>query len=212
MRSQIAVWGYSVALALSPGLARAQHRAHLTSSEREKLRDAQNPSKRIEVYLSLAQQKLDQAQQPGRAPGSARLLNDYISITDEMKHWIQYQYDHRGDMRAGLKNLVEQGPQQIEQLRHLQASTPASARNVRRALREAIADMTDGVDGGAKALSDQEKVFGKLKQERKLEAREIKARRKEAEKEQKRERKLLKRLRKKHPTGEPNGNGDPGDT
>ncbi len=196
--------GGGMALAFTASFVRAQHRAHLTSAEREQLRDAQDPSKRIKVYLDFAQQKLDLAKQLGAGPPSARLLSDYISVTDEMKRWIQYQYDRRGDMRAGLKDLVEQGPEQIEQLRRLEAATPASARAERHALRDAIADMTDAVDGGVKALEDQEKTFGKRKQERKLEAREIKARRKQDEKEEKKERKLLKRLRKKNPSAESN--------
>ena len=193
------------ALVLSAGPGRAQSRAHLTPAEREKLRNAQDPSERIKVYLAFAQQKLDRAAdlsgRPGGASESTRLLGQYISITDEMKRWIQYQFDRNGDMRVGLKDLMEQGPQQIEALRKMEGPAAANGGDHHRALKDAIADMTDAVDGGAQALSDQEKKFGKLKQERKLEARQIKARRKEEEKKNKEEKKLLKRLRRKKRSG-----------
>ncbi len=196
-----------VVLALA-GPLKAQPRAHLTYAEVEKLRNAQDSSERIKVYLAFAQQRLDRAQEFGSQPAAGsqatRLLSEYISITDEMKRWIQYQYDHGGDMRAGLKALIEQGPRQIATLRHMQAALSTAPHAERHALRDAIADMTDAVDGGTQALSVQEKKFGKLKQERKLEAREIKARRKAEEKRNKEEKKLLKRLRQKHSSDEGN--------
>jgi hypothetical protein len=203
-RAALAAW--CMALAVSGQPARAQGRDHLTSAEREKLRDAQDPSARIKVYLAFEQERLDRIEQLGERPfnGSAsdRLVGQYISITDEMKRWVQYQFDRNGDMRAGLRELVERGPQQLEELRRIERSSAPDAGRYRRSLKDAIADMTDAVDGGAQAFSDQEKKFGKLKRERKLEAQQIKARRKEAEKRNKEEKKLLKHLRKKDRSGE----------
>ena len=44
------------------------------------------------------------------------LLDEYISITDELKNWIQDQYDRRGDMRKGLRKVLEMGPKQLDRV------------------------------------------------------------------------------------------------
>lgn len=185
-----------------PLCALAQNQDYLTSAEVNKLRDAQDPSERIKVYLAFEQDRLSRMEAAIGSNGDTRdsfdeLLNQYISIDNELKDWIQYQYDHDGDMRKGLRALLDEGPKQLEVLRHFQTSGDAEARADSSSLRDAIADMSDTLDGATQALAAQDKKFPEMKASAKAEERELKMQRKEQEKLNKKERKMRNKQRKK---------------
>jgi hypothetical protein len=187
--------------ALTSISARAQDHDYLSSSEAEKLRDAQDPSDRIKVYLAFEQDRLNRMQAALESNGDVRvgldeLLDQYISIDNELKDWIQYQYDHDGDMRKGLRSLLDDGPRQLEVLRHIQSSPQPVARDNTSSLRDAIADMNDTLDGATQALAAQQKKFPEMKQAAKAEARNLKKQRKEEAKLNKEERKMRNKHRK----------------
>ncbi|PYV21742.1 MAG: hypothetical protein DMG27_19955 [Acidobacteria bacterium] len=178
----------------------------LTNDEEDKLREEQDPAKRIELYLAFAQDRLDRFVNFRSKPADPnydtgeyldRLLGEYIAVDDELKDWIEYQYGRTGDMRAGLHALLERGPRQLEQLRQVQESPDAFAHDYASSLRDAIDDLTDTLDGASKALADQEKKFGELKREAKADARAAKEREKEEKKRTKEEKKLRKREQKR---------------
>lgn len=188
----------------------------LTDDEQNKLRDAQDPSARIEVYLGLEEDRLlkfenfrSNPSDPKKYDDGAyldKLLGQYIDINDEMKNWIQDQYDHEGDMRKGLSALLDQGARQLNELRHIQQTPDAFASAYADSLHDAIDDLNDTLDGGTKALAGQTKKFGELKQEQKLDAREAKERIKQEKKEAKEEKKLRKREHNKGVPGEDDDN------
>jgi hypothetical protein len=193
-------------------IVRAQTGDFLTDEEENRLRIAQDPSERIGVYLALAQARLERIDDFRQKPMDPkydngayldRLLGQYIALTDELKNWIQDQYDRQADMRRGLRKLLESGPKQLEELRRIQQSPDAYAADYSRSLRDAIDDLADTLDGGTKALEAQEKRLGELKREEAATARENKERNKEEKKQAKKE----KKLRKRHERG-----GVPGDT
>ncbi len=195
--------GFLIFLVLAPLCAQAQerNRAYLTSTEVNKLRDAQDPSERIKVYLSFQQDRLGQMEAALDSNGDVRvglgeLLDEYISIDNELKDWIQYQYDRDGDMRKGLRTLLDQGPKQLEMLRHIQNSSAPIAKANASSFRDAIADMNDTLNGATEALAVQQKKFPEMKQSAKVEARELKKQRKEQEKLNKKERKMREKHRK----------------
>jgi hypothetical protein len=126
------------------------------------------------------------------------LLDEYISLTDDLKNWIQDRYDRRGDMRKGLRQVLEMGPKQLNDLRRIQASPDAYAADYVKSLGDAKDDLTDALDGAAKALGDQVKIFGELKSE-KADAQSEKERLKEEKKRTKDEEKLRKKERKQAP-------------
>jgi len=207
-----------VFLLLAPPGAYAQQGGHLTSSEQDRLRDAQDPSERIKVYLSIAQTRLDRAEGLQDVSPEARanvggqvgeLLGQYISIDGELKDWIQYQYNHNGDMRSGLRQLLTEAPRQLQQLQHIQNSPGPGAREYSDSLHDAIANLNDTIDGAAQALAAQEKKFPETKQEAKGEARAVKKeqkaeakRNKEEEKLNKKEKKLRERRHKNDAAGD----------
>ena len=114
-----------------------------------------------------------------------------------MKDWIEGQYERGGDMRKGLKALLEQGPKQLDQLRAAQQNPDRYFSSYASSLQEAIDDVTDALDGASKAMDAQIKRFGELKREQKLEAQESKERAKEVKKREREEKKLRKKEHKK---------------
>jgi hypothetical protein len=180
---------------------------YISDEEEDKIREAQEPSERIEVYLTLTQSRLDRIEGFRTKPMDPQydngayinhLLDEYIALTDELKNWIQDQYDRRSDMRKGLRKVLEMGPKQLNDLRRIQASPDAYATDYAKSLRDAKDDFTDALDGATKALGDQVKIFGELKSEE-AEAQSEKDRTKEEKKRNKEEEKLRKKEDKKAP-------------
>ena len=194
--------------ALMPSALPQVRKNVLTGDEEDKLREEQDPGKRIELYIVFAQDRLNRFVNFRSQPADPakydvgdyldQLLGQYIAIDDEMKDWIDYQYGRAGDMRKGLHTLLDQGPQQLTELRQVEQTPDAFARDYSTALHDAIDDLTDTLDGATKALADQEKKFGELKKEQKEQARESKERQKEEKKRTKEEKKLQKKERKEH--------------
>ena len=205
MRSQATlVLALLVPLAVPSMAALAQKPDYVSDEEEDKIREAQEPSERIELYLALAQNRLDRIEGFRSKPMDPQydngayidhLLDEYISLTDEMKNWIQDQYDRRGDMRKGLRKVLEMGPKQLQDLGQIQDSPDAYAADYAKSLGDAKDDLTDALDGATKALAEQVKIFGELKSE-KAEAQSEKDRTKEEKKRSKEEEKLRKKEQK----------------
>jgi hypothetical protein len=187
----------------------AQKGDYLSDEEMDKVREAQEPSARIEVYLSFTQTRIERIDQYRIKPVDPdydvggyidKQFDQYIRITDELKNWIQDQYDRHADMRGGLKKFLEIGPTQLEHLRQIQQSSDPYAAEYRKTLSDAIDDFNDALDGATKALSEQTKMFGVFKSAEKAEAKASQTQ----EKDDKRQLKEDKKLRKKeHEKGAP---------
>ena len=200
-------------LVVSLGVARGAEKGdYLSDDEVDQLREAQQPSQRIEAYLAFAQVRLarfdDYRNRPPNPdydiPGYLNTqLDQYIRITDALKDWIEDHFDRHDDMRAGLKKVLEMGQHQLDQLRHAEDSPDPYAAGYRKTLSDAIDDFSDTLDGATKALSEQTKVFGELKREEKADAQTIKDREKEEKKSAKDEGKLRKKEHEKGPPTDP---------
>jgi hypothetical protein len=192
------------ALLLLAGLPARAQTDFLTDAEADRLRDAQDPSLRMGVYLDLEEARLERLSSAEAGPAAIqRQLSQYVALNEELKSWIENQYDHQGDMRKGLRGLLERGPHQLEQLRALEKRPGASTADYAGTLHDAIANLNDTLDGSAKALSSQEKLFGRLKEERKADERATKERIKEEKKREKEERKLRKKMERQKPPEDP---------
>ena len=200
-------------LVVSLGVARGAEKGdYLTDDEVDQLREAQEPSQRIETYLAFAQVRLERFDDYRNRPPNPDYdipgyldtqLDQYIRITDALKDWIEDHFDRHDDMRAGLKKVLEMGQHQLEQLRHAEDSSDPYAAGYRKTLSDAIDDFTDALDGATKALSEQTKVFGELKREEKADAQTVKDREKEEKKSAKDEGKLRKKEHEKGPPTDP---------
>lgn len=199
-------------LATAPAAtALAQKPDYLSDEEEEKIRDAQDPSERINVYLVLTQSRLDRIASFRSKPMDPQydngayvdhLLDEYISLTDDLKNWIQDQYDHKGDMRKGLRKALEAGPKQLEDLRRIQDAPDAYAADYAKSLRDARENFTDTLDGATKALGDQIKSFGEIRENEKADAKAEKERTREEKKRSKEEERLRKKQQKQNPPDE----------
>ena len=185
----------------------AQKGGYLTEEEEDNIREAQEPSARIEVYMALAQARLDQIDDYREKPPDPdydiagyldKLTGQYISLTDELKGWIQDQYDRQGDMRSGLRKFLEVGPKQLEELSHIQQSPGPYGAAYAKSLSDAIDDLGDALDGATKALSSQNKIFADIKREDRAAVTAAKERVKEEKKRAKEERKLRKQQQRKN--------------
>ncbi|HLY60978.1 MAG TPA: hypothetical protein VKV95_09535 [Terriglobia bacterium] len=182
---------------------------YLSDEEQDKLRETQDPSERIKLFLVIEQSRLDRFESFRTQPQEDKydnggyldgLLGQYISVNDEMKNWVEDQFERNGDMRLGLRALLDAAPKQLEQLRRLQQTPDPHKADFAGSLSDAIADLTDTLDGATRALGEQEKKFGALKKEEKAEAQADKDRAKEEKKRTKEERKFKK---KEHKSGVP---------
>ncbi|HXH50041.1 MAG TPA: hypothetical protein VNM47_11920 [Terriglobia bacterium] len=204
---------FGLAIFLAPAALHllAQDHDSLTPVEVDKLRDAQDPSERIKVFVSFQQDRLGRMAVASESNGDSQdnvddLLNQYISIDNELKDWIQYQFDHDGDMRKGLRVLLDEGPKQLEMLRHMQSSPGAGTGDYSNSLRDAITDMNDTLEGATQALAAQQKKFPEMAESAKTETRELKKERKEQEKLNKKEREMRNRRRKTDKADDSGGN------
>ena len=194
----------AVLILLSCVPALAQKGDFLSDEEEDALRETQDPGKRIEVYLDLEQARLLKMDEMRSQPnGVAVLMSEYVTLCQEMKNWIQYQFDRKGDMREGLRAVLDHGPEQLDHLRQIQQWPESANASYRFDLRDAIDSMTDALDGSTQAMSDQQKVFGELKRQEKADAKADKSRVKEEKKRNKEEEKLRKRMeRQSKPDGQ----------
>ena len=212
MKSQVILVAVLL-LAVSGPAATAQRQKpdYLSDEEEDKIREAQEPSARIEVYLALAQSRLARIQEFRSKPMDPQydngayidhLLDEYISLTDDLKNWIQDRYDRRLDMRKGLRKVLEMGPKQLHDLGRIQDSPDAYAADYAKSLRDAQDDLNDALDGATKALAEQVKMLGELKSDEKEDAKAEKDRVKEEKKRSKEEEKLRKKEQKQAPPEE----------
>jgi hypothetical protein len=99
-------WG--ALLVLAAGFATAADRDFLTAEEVDKVRLAQEPNARIQLYLSFAQQRLAQLEQllskerAGRSTLVHDLLEDYTNIIDALDTVTDDALRRRIDMTKGL--------------------------------------------------------------------------------------------------------------
>jgi len=187
----------------------AQKPDFLTEEEADKLREAQEPSERIQLYLDFGQVRLTRFEEARSNPAVTTedigkyldgLLAQFVGIDGELKNWIEDHYQRNADMRKGLRAVLEVQARQLEELRRIQqspdATTPAYADN----LSDAIDNVSDTLDGATKVLGEQQKKFAAEKEQEKVDTREAKQRAREEKKRTKEEQKLRK---KEHKSGAP---------
>jgi hypothetical protein len=183
---------------------RADDPAALTQEEEDRIREAQDPSDRIGIYLELAGERLERFNAIRVAPADSsevadrratldQILSQYIALDDELKNWIQDQFDTAHDMRKGLRGLIEVAPKQLALLNQAQQTPDRYLTGYQSDLRDAITDLNDTINGATQALAEQEKKWGELKREEKADAKAAKQAVQDEKKNQKQEQKLRKK-------------------
>lgn len=112
--------------------ARAQKKDYLTSSEADKIRDADTPSDRVRLLLSFASDRIKKLQYEmshtgdtlHRADRVNTLINGYSGCLDDASELIDLSVEKQQDVRQGIKAMQSQAPEFLSYLKDLQAKKP----------------------------------------------------------------------------------------
>lgn len=133
---KIAIRFLAAALVVSslaaPVESQHKERDPLTDAEVDQMREAADyPSKRLELLVKFARERIFEIESAqGETPGSAKtkemhdLLQDFISILDEIEDNIDMYSSHNADMRKGLKLVIEADSEWQLKLRQIKEKSP----------------------------------------------------------------------------------------
>jgi hypothetical protein len=174
MKKLLILTWLSVAI-LATGIPAHAERDFLTTDEVEKVREAQEPSDRLKLYVLFARQRLDQLQRllekdkKGRSLMVRELLEDYTNIIDAMDTVSDDALKRGADSALGVNAMREAEHKFQTQLQKIKDRAPADLDMYSVALTEALAATTDSLDLSqedptrrAAKLNDEDK---KLKEE-----------------------------------------------
>ena len=149
-------------------------REFLTSSEIEKIREAQDPNARLQVYIQFAKQRLDQIQQQiakdkkGRSLAVRQLLEDYTQIIDAIDTVSDDALKRKLDIAAGAAAVAAAEPKFLAQLKKIEESQPHDLEMYDVALKDAIGDTSDSMESAKQDLGKRgEAVAAKVEKEKK---------------------------------------------
>lgn len=117
------------ALAASAVQPQAPQKEYLTQMEADKIRDAEEPSQRIKLFLDFAADRLKKFHYELARPSSERmrgerlnsLLNAYTGCVDDAADLISLGREKQQDIRAGLKEAQKRLKEFLPQLEKLAA-------------------------------------------------------------------------------------------
>lgn len=149
-------------------------RDFLTSDETDQVREVQEPNERLKLYLTFAQQRLDQVkslmarEKPGRSALIHDLLEDYTKILDAIDTVSDDALKRRINIDVG-STAVSQGEKKL--LKTLEAVNASPAKDKPRyefVLKQAIDGTNDSIELASQDLSKRStEVVAKDEQEKK---------------------------------------------
>jgi hypothetical protein len=146
----------------------------LTSSEVDQIREAQQPSARLQVYLLFAKQRLDQLQQQivkdrkGRSLIVRQLLEEYVQIIDAIDTVSDDALKRKLDIAEGTVAVAEAEGKFLAQLKKIEESQPHDLDMYAVALKNAIGDTDDSIVTAKEDLGKRgEVVAAKAEKEKK---------------------------------------------
>jgi hypothetical protein len=150
--------------------AQAQHQSDpLTTAEIDQLRDAAlEPEQRLKLYVEFARARLVSLEQmrsdpktTDRAHKTHTLLEDFLTIYDELNDNIDNFVARKDDLRKPLKLIIEGDTDFQAKLRALKDSAsakPAEAKEYEFTLSNAIETVDNAVVDHRQLLTDQEEA------------------------------------------------------
>lgn len=167
MRSRFALAAFLIAMSL---FATAQHQSDpLTSTEIDQLRDAAlEPEQRLKLYVEFARARLVALEQMRSDPKTTDrgrkthgMLEDFLTIYDELNDNIDNFVARNDDLRKPLKLIIEGDTDFQAKLRALKDSAsakPAEAKQYEFMLSNAIETVDNSVVDHRQLLADQEEA------------------------------------------------------
>jgi hypothetical protein len=132
---------------------------YLTDSEGDKIRDANNPSDRIKLYVAFADDRLKKFQYelarstPERRRGEVLdvLMNAYSACVDDAADQISDAKEKQLDIHASLKLLESKGKEFLEVLQKLDQGSGPDFDSYKDTLEDAIQGTKDAIAEAQKA-------------------------------------------------------------
>ena len=164
MRMTICGLTLVAALSLFSFPARAQKKDYLTDAEADRIRDADNSSQRIVLFISFAGDRIKKLQYEFAHPDSKELhredkinsfINGYTGCIDDAADLIDLGVDKQENIRDGIKEMQSKAPAFLSYLKEL-AAKGAEVEDYKDNLDDAVEATTDALksaDTGDKELA-----------------------------------------------------------
>lgn len=136
-------------LVCSPAWAQ---RDFLTSDETDQVREAQDPNDRLKLYLSFAEQRLDQVksllskEKPGRSALIHDLLEDYTKILDAIDTVSDDALKRKVNIDLGNAAVAQGEKQLLKSLQAMDASSPKDKARYEFVLKQALDGTNDSLE------------------------------------------------------------------
>ncbi len=173
MLKRVLVSGVILVNLTSLGAAQVKNRDPLTEQEVDQMREtADFPNKRLELMIGFARGRMKSIEDlraatkipPDRPAKIHDLLQDFLSLLDEMDDNIDMYGAHKTDMRKGLKLLIEADSEWQLQLRQLrEQSPPEELQQYSFVLTNAKDAVNDSAQSTRETLEEQNKLAAEKK-------------------------------------------------
>jgi hypothetical protein len=143
----------------TPPPARAQRpeKDYLSDLEADKIRDAETPNERVDLYLTFAEDRLTKFQYELDHPSPNKhkemlnyLMNSYGGCIDDAADVIQVSLEKQGNIRQGIDHMASKAKEFLVVLQKLQTAGPE--------LEIYKDNLDDAVEGTQDALNEAEKA------------------------------------------------------
>lgn len=154
--------------------AQQRERDPLTDAEVDQMREAADfPNKRLELMIRFARERIamielartDSSTADAKAKQTHDLLQDFLTLLDEIDDNIDMYASHNADMRKGLKLLIEADSEWQLKLRQVKEQAPPEELHQYSFV---LANVTDAVADSAKTARETLQEQNKLAAEKKL--------------------------------------------
>jgi hypothetical protein len=139
----------------------AAQRDFLTQAEIERIRDAQDPSARLELYASFARERVDlvknllSKEKAGRSATIHDALDAYSKILDAIDDTADDALARKLDVKVGMNAVANAEQQMLPALRKFKASQPKDLERYAFALDQAIETTSDSLDASLQDLGER---------------------------------------------------------
>jgi hypothetical protein len=133
----------------------------LTNSEVEKIRDAQEPNLRMEVYASFAKDRIDLIKsliakdKPGRSLMIHDALDDFAKIVDAMDDVTDDALERKIEVKKGVEALERVETAALVELKRIQDSHPRDLERYEFVLTQAMDTAKDSLDAAREDLGER---------------------------------------------------------
>ena len=180
-------------------------RDFLSSDEADQIREAQDPTERVQLYIHFAKQRVDQVQQllakdkPGRSVLIHDLLEDYGNIIDAIDTVTDDALKRKKDVTAGV-TLVQTGEKELLQsLQQIEDKHPKDSARYEFALKQDIDSTNDSLELAGEDLSRRSTEVA-AKEEKEKKDREAMMQPKDREEQEAQDQKDAATTKRKAPT------------